>query len=302
MASWFGGLDSASKQAGSRHVALRNVPEEANIVRIKLHSAEKVPVADLNGTSDPYVKFTLGEKVGISTTVPKNLNPHWLPAESFSFFFLDDDDAVTIELYDADRFNADDRLGASIIMLSDYNEDETPVALDIVDPETGLPVEGCKIHLDITVMPRDKFFHELEFLCWEYERLNPHWGTNFLMTDPEGGKCAYSNYDSSKFVMNPDESVAEDELEVAGDIIKHWHVVNSLTGSDDNGYQYAPDLNGNIFTGWSVQPGPLSYVRRRLWRKVVKMNADGKEEAAAAEGEAATAEAAEGDKIEDKEA
>ena len=69
------------------------------------------------GTSDPYVKFKIGNKLCYrSRTVYRNLNPRW--NERFSVPIEDIRSTVLrIKVFDYDRGLHDDRMGCSVIRL-----------------------------------------------------------------------------------------------------------------------------------------------------------------------------------------
>lgn len=72
------------------------------------------------GTSDPYVKFKIGNKQYYkSRTVYKNLNPKW--DEKFTIPIEDVFKPVSVKCYDYDRGVSDDRMGAAEIDLSMLN-------------------------------------------------------------------------------------------------------------------------------------------------------------------------------------
>ena len=69
------------------------------------------------GTSDPYVKFKIGDKQFYkSRTVYKCLNPKW--DERFTIPIEDVFKPVSVKCYDYDRGVKDDRMGAAEINLS----------------------------------------------------------------------------------------------------------------------------------------------------------------------------------------
>ena len=72
----------------------------------------------LPGTSDPYVKFKIGNKqLYKSKTVQKNLNPKW--DEHFVLSIEDVLKPIQVKVYDYDRGSADDAMGCAEINLDD---------------------------------------------------------------------------------------------------------------------------------------------------------------------------------------
>ena len=70
------------------------------------------------GTSDPYVKFKLGEQKYKSRTVMKDLNPKW--NESFILWTSNIQEQLKIKVYDYDRGWTDDYMGGVNIDLTMY--------------------------------------------------------------------------------------------------------------------------------------------------------------------------------------
>lgn len=90
-------------------------------VEVTLVKAADLPAADLNGKSDPYVVFTLGEHSRKSAVVAANLNPVWEPAPKF--YFLTDDPrfaVLDVQVFDHDRFTKDDLIGSTSISLGQF--------------------------------------------------------------------------------------------------------------------------------------------------------------------------------------
>nr|XP_022334375.1 multiple C2 and transmembrane domain-containing protein 1-like isoform X7 [Crassostrea virginica] len=82
-----------------------------------LKEGKDLVVRDSSGTSDPYVKFKIGDKQFYkSRTVYKCLNPKW--DERFTIPIEDVFKPVSVKCYDYDRGVKDDRMGAAEINLS----------------------------------------------------------------------------------------------------------------------------------------------------------------------------------------
>lgn len=89
-------------------------------VEVTLVKAVDLAAADMNGKSDPYVVFTLGESKRKSSVVSASVNPEW-PEEKF--WFLTDDArfaVLDVQVYDHDRFTKDDLIGYASISLSQF--------------------------------------------------------------------------------------------------------------------------------------------------------------------------------------
>ncbi|XP_071166891.1 multiple C2 and transmembrane domain-containing protein 1-like isoform X6 [Mytilus edulis] len=86
-------------------------------LEIILKEGRDLVIRDSSGTSDPYVKFKLGNKMSHkSKTVYKNLNPQW--NETFHLLIEDLFQPVQLQVYDYDRGRFDDPMGSADIDLS----------------------------------------------------------------------------------------------------------------------------------------------------------------------------------------
>jgi len=97
-------------------------------LRIYLMEAHDLPAADANGKSDPYCKFYFsnprtGQKSVKKTSniVSAQLNPVWDQIISLPFSG-DFDEELHVEVYDHDRFSADDFLGKAIIPMTIFKQ------------------------------------------------------------------------------------------------------------------------------------------------------------------------------------
>lgn len=261
--SWLSHVSGSRKTAGSNVLLMEDVADGDRVVTVTLYSANDVPVADLNGKCDPYFRFHVGDAEAISSTHPKNLNPVWTPPEEFSFV-VGDAEVILVELWDRDKFNADDQLLSLALGIGRFGPEQTIISESLRDVETNQPL-GCIVDLGVAVKTKEQFFREFDVIAWEFERFLTDWGDTFIPGDPNGKKCKFSNYNSTHFGM----SVAEvaPEVPVDYEVIEEWSMVLSTSSSDEEGWQYAPNFEGNHFSGWASAKGPLSYVRRRMWRK-----------------------------------
>lgn len=77
----------------------------------------------ISGTSDPYVKFKLGNKTLFrSRTVQKNLNPKW--DERFVLSIEDVLRPIHISVFDYDRGIFDDSMGSVEMNLDNLKQNE----------------------------------------------------------------------------------------------------------------------------------------------------------------------------------
>ncbi|KAA6394278.1 MAG: hypothetical protein EZS28_010197, partial [Streblomastix strix] len=102
-------------------------------VLITLQKLTNITASDINGKSDPYVIFKLGDQEYKSKTISNSLNPEY--NESFEFRY--DPDATTekqlrIEVYDYDRLNKDDFLGSTFVKFGKYPDNQQDIELNIV--------------------------------------------------------------------------------------------------------------------------------------------------------------------------
>ncbi|GAB9466004.1 C2 domain-containing protein [Globisporangium polare] len=90
-------------------------------VEVTLHKAADLAAADLNGKSDPYVVFSMGEHSRKSPVVTANLNPVWEPTPKLWFLTDDPNFAVLdVQVLDHDRFTKDDLIGSTTISLGQF--------------------------------------------------------------------------------------------------------------------------------------------------------------------------------------
>ena len=91
-------------------------------LRIHLSHGVGLRAMDFNGSSDPYVKITVGGETKVSRTVKKDLSPNW--NEFFEFpGALDELTACPLELhvFDADFIKRDDPLGHAEVALHELH-------------------------------------------------------------------------------------------------------------------------------------------------------------------------------------
>lgn len=142
-------------------------------LKVTVKNATNVPISDLNGFSDPYVKLYLnsgGDKSNSlsknilnksadpffkTKTIKKNLNPEWNEVASVEISNRVND-YLFIKLYDKDMASGDDLLGEAIFPLSHIDPDNAngnEFSIDMLDPESGEPLD-CKVNLSFEFEPR----------------------------------------------------------------------------------------------------------------------------------------------------
>ncbi|GFS95314.1 multiple C2 and transmembrane domain-containing protein 1 [Nephila pilipes] len=95
-----------------------------SVVTIVLVEGKNLLAMDENGTSDPYVKFSLGNERYKSKVMFKTLDPQWL--EQFNLhMYADQPKVLEISVYDKDFHGKDDFMGRCTIDLSGFEEEKT---------------------------------------------------------------------------------------------------------------------------------------------------------------------------------
>ncbi|TMW67527.1 hypothetical protein Poli38472_011147 [Pythium oligandrum] len=125
------------------------------LVRVILYRCSDLMAADLNGKSDPYVIFTIGNKTLKSSRINDELNPQWTPPEKFEFVVPEwENEFITIQVYDHDLLSKDDLIGSAIIPLALYagNRHNELYHYPLVLPdEAGPDPPRSEIHLQVTL-------------------------------------------------------------------------------------------------------------------------------------------------------
>lgn len=90
------------------------------MVTVDVIKARGVPVMDINGFSDPYIKVKVGKKTRTTRTQFRTLSPEW--RERFIFVVFDmggrDSPMAKVELWDKDTVGMDDKIGKVEVDLS----------------------------------------------------------------------------------------------------------------------------------------------------------------------------------------
>lgn len=97
-------------------------------VKLTLVKAAGLKSADVNGSSDPYVKFvdSTGKEVAKSPVVKKSLDPEWNFETSFKAV-----GDVTLQVWDKDTFTKDDPLGNATLKVGDLSAEAAEKTLDL---------------------------------------------------------------------------------------------------------------------------------------------------------------------------
>ncbi|XP_051162976.1 multiple C2 and transmembrane domain-containing protein isoform X1 [Leptopilina boulardi] len=98
----------------------------SSVVTIVLVEAKNLLPMDVDGLSDPFVKFRLGAEKYKSKVVNKNLNPVWL--EQFDLHLYDDPhigQELEVTVWDRDKSHQDDLMGKCIINLDTLERETT---------------------------------------------------------------------------------------------------------------------------------------------------------------------------------
>ncbi|XP_017764368.1 PREDICTED: multiple C2 and transmembrane domain-containing protein 1 [Eufriesea mexicana] len=98
----------------------------SSVVTIVLVEAKNLLPMDIDGLSDPYVKFRLGTEKYKSKVVHKTLNPVWL--EQFDLHLYEDpylNQELEVTVWDRDKSHQDDLMGRAVIDLATLERETT---------------------------------------------------------------------------------------------------------------------------------------------------------------------------------
>ncbi|XP_015436425.1 PREDICTED: multiple C2 and transmembrane domain-containing protein 1 [Dufourea novaeangliae] len=98
----------------------------SSVVTIVLVEAKNLLPMDIDGLSDPYVKFRLGTEKYKSKVVHKTLNPVWL--EQFDLHLYEDPylgQELEVTVWDRDKSHQDDMMGRTVINLAILERETT---------------------------------------------------------------------------------------------------------------------------------------------------------------------------------
>ncbi|XP_065348961.1 multiple C2 and transmembrane domain-containing protein isoform X2 [Cloeon dipterum] len=96
----------------------------SSVVTVVLIEGKNLLPMDIDGLSDPYVKFRLGSEKYKSKVVYKSLSPNWL--EQFDLHLYDDQSQeLEITVWDKDQRSKDDFMGRCSIDLTKFEREKT---------------------------------------------------------------------------------------------------------------------------------------------------------------------------------
>ncbi|XP_012538193.2 multiple C2 and transmembrane domain-containing protein isoform X3 [Monomorium pharaonis] len=98
----------------------------SSVVTIVLVEAKNLLPMDIDGLSDPYVKFRLGTEKYKSKVINKTLNPIWL--EQFDLHLYEDPylgQELEVTVWDRDKSHQDDLMGKTVIDLATLERETT---------------------------------------------------------------------------------------------------------------------------------------------------------------------------------
>jgi hypothetical protein len=137
-----------------------------------------------------------------------------------------------------------------------------------LNDQDGTTVESIiSLHIECKIL-REAIHEEFQSVV-QYQRYDPfnvtgpEFGRNFLLTDPNGGECDYSNINATIFGQNissvcqpvPDGFVIETD----------W--VADTAGGDAEGWCYGSSF---MDMRWTEAKEISSYVRRRGWIRILR--------------------------------
>lgn len=247
-----------------------DVAEDATILVVFLHGCSDLPAADLDGAADPYVVLTYGEQRLVSSGRAATLQPVWDPPEVFRFVVEDMSEPFALSVFDSDMVGDDDCMGDSVVHLDRYvGKACEKESLPLINPETGRRDCGA-IHVEIWVTNRENAFARRTDELYEYNRFHlasGAWGTKFLPTDPNRGRCEWSE----KKTGTDKPRFAATMAELADGVPEGWELESNWTfqvsQSNEDGWCYAGRFRS---TKWYDDAKASSFVRRRRWVRVLR--------------------------------
>ncbi|KAF0698383.1 Aste57867_10985 [Aphanomyces stellatus] len=143
--------------------ALPHRTSAPRILRVKLNKATDLAAADyripglLQGKSDPYVVFRVGDQKFKSTCISSTLNPVW-GHELFEFTLTEAvmfTQALVVEVYDHDLYKSDDLIGTTVVALAQFELEkdlqEVEWELDVPDEFANQAVHSV-LHATVEVL------------------------------------------------------------------------------------------------------------------------------------------------------
>eukprot|EP00929_Paragymnodinium_shiwhaense_P058032 TRINITY_DN29071_c0_g1_i1.p1 TRINITY_DN29071_c0_g1~~TRINITY_DN29071_c0_g1_i1.p1 ORF type:complete len:799 (+),score=172.42 TRINITY_DN29071_c0_g1_i1:199-2595(+) len=90
-----------------------NMPDPLGVLRVEVFEATDLCRADTLGSSDPYVRFSVGCATHKTRVISNSLNPKWGEFHGFDFFVYDFEQRFFADVYDSD-LAVDDFLGSVV--------------------------------------------------------------------------------------------------------------------------------------------------------------------------------------------
>ncbi|KAA6374213.1 MAG: hypothetical protein EZS28_030259, partial [Streblomastix strix] len=120
-------------------------------VLITLHRLSDLPANDINGKSDPYVIFKLGQEEYKSKTINNELNPEYNESLQLSYDpNSTDEKELKIEVWDYDRFSDNDILGSTSVKFGKYLDNQQDIELDLIgNDKQNIATNAGKAYLSI---------------------------------------------------------------------------------------------------------------------------------------------------------
>ncbi|KAJ0399093.1 hypothetical protein P43SY_006071 [Pythium insidiosum] len=231
-------------------------------------SARDLPVSDsmLEGrTSDPFVVFKVRKEVQQSSCILNNLNPQWIPRETFDFPIVDlENDVLDIQVLDHDTYNAHDLMATLALPVSKFmsNPNSKHKESFDLDVQADYSTQACRSVIDLEICLQTDARGEVTHRIWE----NHVWflTTGWVGSDTEIYKN-WSAYDDS-VTSNRFEDIAPPTPE--GFESSGWGYVGHNRGEE--GWMY-----GHNFLGpFSATKGLTTCVHITLSRATELLAAD----------------------------
>ncbi|OQR97189.1 C2 domain-containing protein [Achlya hypogyna] len=237
---------------------------DARLLRITLHAAKDLAAADYTfggfsrGKSDPYVVLRVGDQRFRSTCIASTLNPNW-GAEVFEFTLTESAmyaQALVVEVYDHDLFNADDLIGTAVQALAQFELEKGPrtVAwpLDVPDSFLDQKVQST-LHVSIHVTVPDGIVSELVEEMIESQKWLP-----------------FKGWSPHKMIKTKEPVIPAGYTSAVGWVISlHEQRGDPDNNNDDDlcheGWLYAAGMEGPWYK--SSRNHPTAVCRKRVWTK-----------------------------------
>ncbi|EDQ85579.1 uncharacterized protein MONBRDRAFT_34172 [Monosiga brevicollis MX1] len=100
---------------GLKDLAPAEAAQYVGMLKVYIHMARGLAARDMGGTSDPFVVCELGNSRQRTRTIQKNVNPVW--NDTLQFYVRDIFDVLRVTIYDEDKGDKKEFIGALIIPL-----------------------------------------------------------------------------------------------------------------------------------------------------------------------------------------